>query len=323
MLIIREEDVKDLIDFKEAVDIIERALEYQAEGEAQLIPRSRIFMREKVYHVMAASIEPLDVVGLKTYLSIPGRTSFAVIIFSIRSGEILSLIEADLLGRIRTGAASAIATKYLARKDVKALGIIGSGRQSYTQALAILSIRYFDHIFVSSLNRENSEIFVKRLREKGYNAFVADSLHDLFIKSDVISSATNSRQPFIKAEYIKDGLHVNLVGSNHPNRAEAYPEVFLKTRLVVTDSIEQAKRESGDLIEAVRKGYIYWEKIHELWELVVGRVSRSSEDEVTLFKSHGVALWDVALAKLIYEKARSKGVGQEISFSGFWRDRYF
>lgn len=323
VLILSEEDVVKVLSFKDAIDSIERALLLQSSGEAQIIPRSRIYMKSSVLHVMASSLEPLDVAGLKTYLSTRERTVFVVLLFSISRGELLAVIEGDILGRIRTGAASAIATKYLARADSSVLGVIGSGRQAYTQALAISRVRDFDRILVVSQDASNAENMVRALREKGLKAFRSDSIESVSRESDVISTATNSRNPFLKAEWVKKGAHVNLVGSNHPSRSEAYPDLFLRSRLIVTDSIEQAKRESGDLIEAVKQAYITWENIHELWEVVSGRVRRQSDEEVTIFKSHGVALWDIAVARIVYEKALENGLGREVDFKGFWRDRFF
>ncbi|MEZ0290378.1 MAG: ornithine cyclodeaminase family protein [Sulfolobales archaeon] len=323
MLLISEEEVIKLLDFKEAIEAIERALLFQSRNEAQNIPRSRIFIRDKVFHVMASSIEALDIVGLKSYLSTPSRTVFVVLLFSLSRNELLAVIEADILGRIRTGVASAIATKYLAREDSSIVGIVGSGKQAYTQALAISSLRNYDKILVVSQDPSNAERIVERLRSRGLKAFRAESIESLAKSSDIISTATNSRTPFLRSEWVRDGVHVNLVGSNHPSRVEAYPELFLRAKLVVTDSIEQAKRESGDLLSAIEKGYIKWENIHELWEVVSRRVSRSDYRDVTIFKSHGIALWDVAVAKLVYDKARERGLGREIDFKGFWDSRFF
>lgn len=323
MLFIREEDVLRAASLREIIEALERAQIDQSIGRAKNLPRRRIYGEAYTLHLMASSLENEDVAGLKTYLSTKQRTVFVVLLFSLSRSELLAVIEADILGRLRTGAASAVASKYLARKDSSIIGIVGSGRQAFTQALALSEIFSPEKVLVYSREKANAEKMSSILMGKGIKSNTCENLRELFMKSDVISTATNSRDPFITLDLIRRGLHINLVGSNHPNRAEAYPEIFGSANLVVTDDLEQAKIESGDLIKAVEKGFIKWESIYELWQVVSGRVSRASPDQVTIFKSHGIALWDLALAKLIYEKARREGFGVEIDFKGFWSDRYF
>ncbi len=150
----------------------------------------------------------------------------------------------------------------------------------------------------------------------GYDAEVVES-YSKACEADIISTVTNSKEPFLRPEWIRAGTHVNLVGSNAVSRVEAFPEVFGMASLVVTDLREQAMVESGDLISAVRSGFLRWDYVRELWEVVLGKVGRVGDD-ITIFKSHGIALWDVALAKRIYEKALNKNMGLEIELKGQW-----
>jgi ornithine cyclodeaminase/alanine dehydrogenase-like protein (mu-crystallin family) len=323
VLILSELDVQRLLDYEEALDAIEKATRMQAEGLAHVNPRSRVYSRSSVLHVMSSTIEPLGVSGVKAYLSTPSRTVFVILLYSIEGSRLLAIIEGDVLSRIRTGAASALATKYLARRGASTLGIIGSGRQAYTQALAIASVMKPERIHIYSLNREHAESMAKKLLEKGLKAEVSQGYRDVISSSDVIATATNSREPFVRAEWVGEGTHINLVGSNHPSRSEAHPELFQRANLVVTDNKEQAQRESGDIINAVSSGYISWDRVFELWEILSGRVGRVSEKDITIFKSHGIALWDVAVAKLVYDKARERGLGREVGFNGYWENRFF
>mgnify|MGYP001626236683 FL=1 len=323
MLFLREEDVSKLISFKEAIEAIERIHLEQALGKAKNLPRRRIYGEGYVLHTMSASAESLGIAGLKTYLSTPTRTVFVVLLYSISKSELIAVIEADILGRIRTGAASAAASKYLARKNSSMIGIVGSGRQAFTQALALSEIFTPDNIIVYSREKTNAEKMCSELIRRGLKCFVQDTLRAVFEKSDIISTATNSREPFVSKDLIKEGVHLNLVGSNNPQRSEAYPEIFEKVDLVATDDKEQAKIESGDLIRAVESGYLTWDNVYELWQVVSKSISRENDDQVTLFKSHGIALWDIAVAYLAYEKATRLGIGSEIDFKGFWQYRYF
>ncbi len=323
MLILREEDISNLISFREAIEAIEKIHLEQALGRAKNLPRRRIFGKDHVLHVMSASAESLDIAGLKTYLSTPNRTIFVVILYSISRSDVLAIIEADILGRIRTGAASAVASKYLARKNSSVIGVVGSGRQAFTQALALSEVFDPDNILIYSRMKSNADKMCGELIKRGLRCSVQEDLGKVFEKSDIISTATNSQEPFVSSDLVRKGLHLNLVGSNNPRRSEIFPEVFKKIDLVVTDDREQAKIESGDLIRGVEKGFIRWEDVYELWQVVSRLVSRENEDQVTLFKSHGIALWDIAVAHIAYEKAVKRGVGLEIDFKGYWLDRYF
>jgi alanine dehydrogenase len=313
-LIISEEEVNDLISYDEAIRAIEEIEIQRANGEAKFTPRSRIFMNKGVLHLMSAGSEKFNIAGFKAYFSSKKTSKFIFVLFEAETSELKAIIEADRLGQIRTGASSAVATKFLARKGVERIGIIGAGKQALSQIEAVGLITRPKEVLVYSRTRERAIAFSDALKRRGFNVSVKDSYQEV-CNAQVIITATNSKDPFLKSSFIEKGSHLNLIGSNHPSRAEAFPDVF-KNSLVVTDSIEQAKVESGDLIKAVNEGYVSWEKIKELWEVVSGKVKRDNDEEVTIFKSHGIAIWDLAVAKLVFEKAIKKGMGKEVNFKG-------
>lgn len=315
-LLISEEEVLSLASIKDAIDAVEEITRLQGLGKASMAPRRRVYTASSVLHVMAAASEEHGVSGLKAYISTKDKTNFVFLLFDNSSGELLAIVEADALGRLRTGAASAVASKYLSKRSPRILGIIGSGKQARTQALAVATVLGIREIRVYSRNPENASKMAAELRERGFNSYSVESYGEA-CRADVIVTITNSRDPFLRAEWIQSGAHINLAGSNHPSRAEAYPEVFRRASIVATDSKEQASIESGDLLMAIKAGTLTWDRINELWEIVLGRVSRRSEEEVTIFKSHGVALWDLALANLVYRRAVDKGAGKEIRFKGY------
>ncbi|HWQ16565.1 MAG TPA: ornithine cyclodeaminase family protein [Sulfolobales archaeon] len=316
VLVISEDEVLSLVSMRDAIEAVEEITRLQGLGRAYLIPRKRVYTGSSILHIMAAASEDHGVSGLKAYISTKDKTNFVVLLFDNSLGELLAIIEADALGRLRTGAASAVATKYLAKKSSEILGIIGSGKQARTQALGIASVLRVKEIKIYSRNPENASRMASELRDKGFNAYSVGSYEEA-CKVDVIATVTNSREPFLRAEWIREGAHINLVGSNHPSRSEAFPEVFERASVVVTDSKEQAMIESGDLLAAVKANIISWDRVSELWEVVLGRISRRSWEEITIFKSHGIALWDLALANLIYRRAVGKGIGKEIQFKGY------
>jgi ornithine cyclodeaminase/alanine dehydrogenase-like protein (mu-crystallin family) len=316
-LFIREKEVDELITMDEAIKIIEEATRYQGQGLAKIIPRNRIYSQNFVFNVMSASIEPWNVVGLKTYLSTKKVTSFVIIIFDTNFTEPIAIIEADRLGQIRTGAASGLATKYLAKKNARIISVIGAGRQARTQVIGIAEALKAEKILVYSRTYSKAVIMAEELKKYNYNVEVVENYMKA-CDADVISTATNSKEPFLRPEWIKTGTHINLIGSNVISKAEAFPETIGMASLVVTDLKEQAMIESGDLIRAVEKGFLKWDSVRELWEVVLGNAKRVNDDEITIFKSHGIALWDVAIAKKVYEKAIKRNIGFEIELKGQW-----
>jgi ornithine cyclodeaminase/alanine dehydrogenase-like protein (mu-crystallin family) len=316
-LFIREKEVDELITMDKAIKIIEEATRYQGQGLAKIIPRNRIYSQNFVFNVMSASIEPWNVVGLKTYLSTKKVTSFVIIIFDTNFTEPIAIIEADRLGQIRTGAASGLATKYLAKKNARIISVIGAGRQARTQVIGIAEALKAEKILVYSRTHSKAVIMTEELKKYNYNVEVVENYMKA-CDADVISTATNSKEPFLRPEWIKTGTHINLIGSNVISKAEAFPETIGMASLVVTDLKEQAMIESGDLIRAVEKGFLKWDSVRELWEVVLGNAKRVNDDEITIFKSHGIALWDVAIAKKVYEKAIKRNIGFEIELKGQW-----
>lgn len=318
-LLISEQEVLSLISIRDAVNAVEEIVRLQGLGKAFMAPRRRVYTGSSVLHVMSAVSEEHGVSGLKAYISTRDKTNFVFLLFDNSSGELLAIIEADVLGRLRTGAASAVASKHLSKRSPRILGIIGSGRQARTQALAVATALGMREIKIYSRSPENASKMAGELRSRGFDSYSVESYEEACM-ADVIITATNSQDPFLRAEWIRDGAHINLIGSNHPSRVEAYPEVFRKASIIVTDSKEQAAIESGDLLMAIKAEALSWDRVHELWEAVLGRVSRGSEEEITIFKSHGIALWDLALADLIYRRAISRGAGKEIRLKGYIQD---
>jgi alanine dehydrogenase len=314
-ILLRETDVEKLANMDMAIESIEQAFRLQGEQKADTAPRRRCRVDHGMLHVMSASLPTLGYAGLKSYTSVGGVTRFAVLLYK-GDGELAAVIEADRLGQMRTGAATGVATKYMARQESSSLGIYGAGLQARSQIIAVCAVRPIKSIVAYSRNPQNLEIFCKEMTEiSGIEVRPASSSEEAAMGMDIVVTATNSKEPVFKGEWISKGTHINAIGSNFIARQEIDVETIRKSACVVVDSCEQAILESGDLACAAESEVFYWEDARELGLVVVGEFpGREDASEITLFESQGVALEDIALAARIYEKAVKTGAGEKLPF---------
>ncbi|WP_322800444.1 ornithine cyclodeaminase family protein [Thermoflexus sp.] len=312
-LLLREEDVRALLPIADAIEALEWAFRAQAEGQATNVPRARVRWPRGALHVMAAGGPGVGYVGLKAYTTVGGQARFVVLLFDVESGALVALIEADMLGRLRTGAATGLATRYLARPDARRVGIYGAGRQAATQLMAVCAIRDIAEARVYSPTRERREAFARRMAETlGIPVHAVDRPEAVAEEADILITITSAREPVLRGAWLRPGVHINAAGSNAWIRRELDEEAIVRADLIVIDSRDQGKGEAGDLLEPLERGRLQWERIHELKDVVAGRVQRTHPDQITLFKSLGIALEDVAVAALVYERARARGVGEPV-----------
>ncbi|MFP3191656.1 MAG: ornithine cyclodeaminase family protein [Thermoproteus sp.] len=312
-LFITEGEVDRLLSFREAIEAVEEGFRLLAEGQAVNLPRRRAVVRGAVLHVLqGAVLGRYGVAGLKTYLSTREGARFVVLLFDVNGGDLLAIIEADRLGQKRTGAASAVATKYMAA-GAETLGIVGAGRQARSQFEALVEVVRPRLVKIYSRRREHAGDFAEFVRRRGYDAVVADDYRSVSAV-DVLVTATNAAEPFIRGEYLRPGSHINAVGSNWANRAELTPDAVARADVIAVDDPVQARDEAGDLIRA---GAL--DRAVPLADIVAGRVrGRPDASSITLFKSLGIAVEDLVAAKAVYDKAVKEGAGREVGFSGRW-----
>jgi ornithine cyclodeaminase/alanine dehydrogenase-like protein (mu-crystallin family) len=258
--------------------------------------------------VMACADRELGYAGLKSYAWMSDGTPFVVVLFSLEHQRLEAVIEADRLGQLRTGAASGVAARYLARPDAVSLGVIGCGWQAASQVACIrAAVPGIERVVVHCRNAERLAVFC---RDHGCEPAAS---HREAAEHDVVVTVTTSRDPVLRGEWLRDGALVCAVGANDPRRRELDNAVLERAAFVCCDSIEQSRLESGDLIEPVERGVLDWLEVHELQEVVAGQVQgRASEADVVLFKSNGIAAWDLAIAARAVELARERGVGLEV-----------
>jgi ornithine cyclodeaminase/alanine dehydrogenase-like protein (mu-crystallin family) len=263
---------------------------------------------------MSASLPTLGVAGLKSYTTIDGKTRFHVLLYSGEDGRLLAVIEAELLGQLRTGAASGVATKYMARTDASHLGVFGTGFQARAQLAAVCAVRPIRTIVAYGRNPERRDKFCREMSQTlDVEVEPAANPEQAAQDMDIIITATTSKEPVFNGEWLAKGVHINAVGSNHLGRRELDVETVRRSACVVVDSLEQSMLESGDLASAAEGGAFYWEDARELGAVVTGDFpGREEATEITLFKSKGIALEDVAFAGRIYRAAVKAGVGESL-----------
>jgi len=312
---ISEREVHCLLDMPTAIDAIEEVFRLQADGLARNVPRRRAIGEKATLHVMAAAIPSLDRLGFKAYTTGPSGAHFLINLYRESTGELDAVIEANRLGQLRTGAASGVSAKYLARDNAKVLTIIGSGYQARTQLEAIAHVRRLSTAYVYSRDSRNRTTFAGEMSEQiGINVEPVDDPKKACSKADIIVSATNSSTPVIKASWIFPGAHLIAMGANRIQAQELDVGVVDLIDLITVDEIEQCTIESGDLSQAVQNGALSWSAVVNLADVVAGRhPGRSHPDQTTLFKSLGIALWDVAVAHRLYEKAVQHGIGTKLT----------
>ena len=304
-LYLTEDDVATLMSPDAAVDAIEACFRRMAAGEVEIAPRRRLRLPEGSLADMAAVDRGLGLAGGKLYAATPDRTTFVVCLFDAESSELLAVLEADRLGQLRTGAASGVAARYLAKGGARTLGVIGSGHQAETQVACIrAALPELEHVVAYARTPEKLAAFCERVgAEPG-------ETHRDAAAQDVVVTITSSRDPVLRGEWLSAGALVVAAGANVVSRRELDNAVLERARFVCCDLLEQAKLESGDLVEPVRAGVLDWLEVHELHEVVSGEIAgRQSDDDVVVFKSNGLAAWDLAIGAEAVRVAREQGAG--------------
>lgn len=313
-IFLSEADVGRLATIDLALESVEAAFKALFSGQASSRPRDRTRVRGGSMHVMQSGWAERGYLGLKAYTSFGGGArSFHYFLYSAETGQLLAILEADRLGQVRTGAASGVATRYMARPEASRIGILGTGWQADSQLLAVARVRAPGVIRAYSRSAANREAFAKRMAEMGLEVEAAGEPRQAVEGMDVVLTITTSREPVLVGEWLQPGMHVNAAGSNALIRREVDDEVLKRVDRIVVDHLETAQREAGDLLPGIEKAYFTWEAIHELREVVGGGYpGRASADEITLFKSHGLAIEDLALAAAVFERAVAENVGQPL-----------
>jgi ornithine cyclodeaminase/alanine dehydrogenase-like protein (mu-crystallin family) len=307
-LYVTEAEVAELLSPADAVEAIEACFARMAAGVVENRPRYRLGLQEGALAVMAAADLGLGYAGAKVYAGFRDGARFVVLLFRADSPELVAVIEADKLGQLRTGAASGVAAKHLARSGARSLGLIGCGWQAESQLAAIrAALPGLERVVAYCRNAERLAAFCEE-----HGAEAGESHRDAG-ECDVVVTVTTSKDPVLRGEWLRPGALVCAVGANDGRRRELDNAVLERAAFVCCDSRENAKLESADLIEPVESGVLDWLEVHELQEVVAGEVAgRQSDEDIVVFKSNGLAAWDIAAAAAVVERARAVAAGTEL-----------
>jgi len=308
-----EADVGRLVTVKDAIATLEELFATWGQPSTANLPRQRARLAGGAFNLMGAAYGAKNVHGLKAYAGVKGA-QFLTLLFSSSDGKLKAMIEADLFGQLRTGAASGLATKLMANPDAHTLGVIGTGRQSRTQTIAICAVRPIKRVLVFARTPEHREAYARAMeKELGIEVRPVASAQACVGEANVVVTITKSAEPVCRADWLAKGAHVNAAGANSGDRREVDAETVLRAAVKATDQVEQAKVEAGEFRELVAAGKLAWSDIRELGDLVTGKSKgRTSPSELTLFKSLGIALEDVAFGEVVYQRALAAGVGRPI-----------
>jgi alanine dehydrogenase len=314
---ISEAEVRQVLTMPTALEAVEEISRKQAADKVLVHPRRRFELPSGgFFHYMAAADFTGGFLAMKQYTFVRGKIRFLVPLYEIASGDLVAMIEADYMGQLRTGAASGVATKYLARRDASSAAIIGTGGQARTQLEAIAAVRKLKSVRVYGSDSERRKKFAEEMSSRiGVPVEPAGSSSEAAQGAHILCTATTAAHPVVSGADLASGVHINAIGANHAHKRELDAEAVARAGIIVVDSADQSRQEAGDLILAFKGDETRWASVKTLSDVVAGKVSgRTSDTEVTLFKSNGIASWDLAVAMQVYAQAQKKGLGRNLPF---------
>lgn len=309
-----EKDVKELLTMKDAVRLVEEALKARAEGRAIDVPRVRTHAPQGTLHVLEAVAYDLNRIGFKAYYSASTGTRFHINLYDLEKGPLDAMIEANWLGIERTGAASGVATRYLAREDASIVACVGAGRQAVGQIEAVCEVKKIREVRVWSRRIERAQQFCDELSGR-----LKVEMHPIASAADAVKGAhiinvmTKAAEPVLLGAWLEPGQHINAAGSNSLQRRELDLDAVKRCDYVTVDSRGTARKECGDLLPAVESGLCDWDTLTEIGEVIAGRAPRrTSRDQITLYESHGMGIQDLYVAHHVLGLAKSRNVGIDL-----------
>lgn len=314
-LYLTESDVERLVDIRVAIRAVEEGFRRLADGEAQNIPRARVRSPGIVLHTMSAAAAYANLVGWKCYTTTSGGGGkFLVGLYNSQTGNLEALIEADRLGQLRTAATTGVAVEWMSAPDATEVGLLGTGWQARGQLVALAAVRPIQVAYVYGRNDDRRQRFADEMsRELNIEVRAVDRPQEAVEELPIVVTATNSREPVLHGMWLAERTLVCAIGSNWLNKAEIDADTVRRADHIVCDSVAACKIEAGDFTDAIERGIFDWSQAIELADVVAGRaVGRGSQGGVSLFKSVGLAIEDVALGSKLLEQARAQGAGQAL-----------
>jgi ornithine cyclodeaminase/alanine dehydrogenase-like protein (mu-crystallin family) len=302
--------VRELLPMNECMQALEDAFRNEAQGVGDNLVRQTLYWPGGRFRLMAGSAPGHDTAGFKTY----GGGVNLMLVFSVSNNSLEAIMESRVLSELRTGAAGGLAAKYMAKDDASTIGLIGSGSQSKAQVEAICSVRPIKHVKVFTRTADNREPFAAELNDAfDLEAIAVTTAEECITGSDIIITATGSRDPVFEASWLTPGAHINAIGGTTPGRREIDEATVGRCDVIVVESLAQAKLECGELMMAEERDTFHWSQAVEMKHLVTGVAGkRPSKESITLFDGLGVAMEDMAAAGVVLKKAKERGLGTEL-----------
>ncbi len=315
-LFLSEDDVRQLLTMDMALAGVESAHRDLALGQAIDTPRQRSRLPQTALHILQGGLPAQGVLGYKSYTSNRSGNRFLVHLHDAASGQLRAVVAADYLGMVRTGAASGVAARWLARPDSTVAGVFGAGWQAEGHVRAICATLPLKRVKVFSRNPDKLQAFCQRLSEQtGVAVVSASSPEEAVRASDVVGTVTTSAKPLFEAEWLEPGTHINAAGSNALIRQELSEAAVRRCSVLTVDAVPTALAEAGDLFPLLEKGRLHERQLIELGDVITGRRSgRESPDEITLFESQGMAIQDLAVALRVVQAAEAQGFGTQLPY---------
>ncbi|MCG3186521.1 MAG: Alanine dehydrogenase [Rhodocyclaceae bacterium] len=313
-VLLHEATVRSLLDVDAAIEAVEAVHREHGLGEVVDMPRQRTRTAQSTLHSLQAAVPSLGLIGSKLYTSNRAGARFWVHLFDLATGLPVAILGADTLGMVRTGAAGAVAAKYLSRPDARTVGVIGAGFQAQSQIEALCRVRAIEHVRVFARRREPLEAFCASMRTRtGIEVVPADSAEAAVRDMDIVVTITTSATPVLEGAWLSAGTHITAAGSNSLVRRELDEKALGRCARIVVDSRAVARQECGDILPLLEKGRLHEAQLVELGEVIAGlRPGRQETKDITVFESHGMGMQDIALAARVLEAARARGLGQEL-----------
>ena len=326
VLLLNRKDLESILTMKDVMKAVEEAFRQFALGNVKmpLRPLIRLEKSNGSVNYMPAYVGGINALAVKVVAVYPDNPKNhnlptiqgTVLLHDPETGSLLAIMDGGFITAMRTGAASGVATKYLARKNAKVLGIFGCGTQARTQLAAVNETRKLETAKAYDVLPQARKTFSEEMSKKlGINVIPTDNPKDVVTNSDIIITATTSKEPVFKGKWLENGCHINGIGSHFGPGWREFDETTIKRAKVVVDSKEACLKEAGDIIDPIQMGVISQDHIYaELGEIIAGKKKgRINDDEITLFKSVGLALQDTATAMKAYEKAKALNIGKTVS----------
>lgn len=312
---ITEADVTSMVSLPDAINALERVLPLESQGQAQNMTKGHLMVANNdAMHVLGSSVSGEEICGFKNWINVRGKSETIVELFSMKDGANLAVIEATALGQMRTAAMTGVGTKRLAPIDADEMGIIGSGKQALPQVAACHAVRPLKKLHVFSRNPENRNRFANAVRsEFDFEVISCETLEETTKGMPIVTIVTNSTAPFLKADLMAKGSHLNAMGAIVPARTEFTDDIFDRADMVAVDNLGTIQHMSAEFIAHFDgKDDPGWKKIQTISELIRDDITRPADADITLFKAMGMGLSDLSLAIDIYRRARTEGRGHPL-----------